>query len=201
MVFKNAHFAVGFITRGWGFSVGSRRRLALILLVIIAATAPLAAQSAKGLKVVPVVRGDYVDVKFELREGLTPDVLAAIDSGLKTIFTYTVELKVDAGWWLDRTIATAVVTNTVEYDNLRRQHTLERRVDGRNERSQTTENQEDVRRWMTNVDYLPLFKTNILQRNREYYVRVSATARPSYGSILWPFGSGTSAQTKFVFFR
>ena len=182
MVFKSAH-------------------VGLIVLALATATAPLAAQTAKGLKVVPVVRGDYVNVKFELREGLTPDVRAAIDSGLKTIFTYTVELKVDAGWWLDRTIATAVVTNSVEYDNLRRKHTLERRVDGRNEQSETTEDQEVVRQWMTNVDYLPLFKTRILERNREYYVRVSAVARPSYGSILWPFGSGTSAQTKFVFFR
>jgi hypothetical protein len=201
MVFKNAHSAVGPASRAWGFCLGSRRRLALTILTFITIAAPLAAQTAKGLKVVPVVRGDYVDVKFELREGLTPDVRAAIDSGLKTIFTYTVELKVDAGWWLDRTIATAVVTNSVEYDNLRRKHTLERRVDGRNEQSETTEDQEVVRQWMTNVDYLPLFKTKILQRNREYYVRVSATARPSYGSILWPFGSGTSAQTKFVFFR
>jgi hypothetical protein len=200
MMFKNAHFAVGPGSHGRGFSIGSLR-LALSILAITAATAPLAAQTAKGLRVVPVVRGETVDVKFELREGLTPDVRAAIDSGLKTIFTYTVELKVDAGWWLDRTIATAVVTNSVEYDNLRRQHTLERRVDGRNEQSQTTEDQEVVRQWMTNVDYLPLFKTKILQRNREYYVRVSAVARPSYGSILWPFGSGTSAQTKFVFFR
>jgi hypothetical protein len=201
MVFKNAHSAVGLASPAWRFSLGSRLRLALSILALIAAAAPLAAQTAKGLKVVPVVRGDYVDVKFELREGLTPDVRAAIDSGLKTIFTYTVELKVDAGWWLDRTIATAVVTNSVEYDNLRRKHTLERRVDGRNEHSEITEDQEVVRQWMTNVDYLPLFKTKILQRNREYYVRVSATARPSYGSILWPFGSGTSAQTKFVFFR
>ena len=201
MVFKNAHFAVGLGSRWRELSLGSRSRLALSILALLITTAPLAAQTAKGLKVVPVVRGDYVDVKFELREGLTPDVRAAIDSGLKTIFTYTVELKVAAGWWYDRTIATTVVTNSVEYGNLRRQHTLERRVDGRNERSQTTEDQEVVRQWMTNVDYLPLFKTKILQRNREYYVRVSATARPSYGSILWPFGSGTSAQTKFVFFR
>jgi hypothetical protein len=54
---------------------------------------------------------------------------------------------------------------------------------------------------MTSLKDLPLFSTRVLRPNREYYVRVSATARPSYGSILWPFGSGTSAQTKFVFLR
>jgi hypothetical protein len=52
---------------------------------------------------------------------------------------------------------------------------------------------------MTSMKNLPLFRTRVLVPNREYYVRVSATARPSYGSILGPFGSGTSAQTKFIF--
>ena len=58
-----------------------------------------------------------------------------------------------------------------------------------------------MRQWMTTMVRLPLFKTSLLLPNRDYYVRVSASARPSSGSILWPFGSGTSAQTKFTFVR
>jgi hypothetical protein len=54
---------------------------------------------------------------------------------------------------------------------------------------------------MTTVKQIALFKTTVLEPNREYYVRVSASARPSNGSILWPFGSGTSAQGKFTFIR
>ena len=182
MVFKNARI---------GFAV----------LALIAATAPLAAQAAKGLQVVPVVRGDSLIVNFELRDGLTPDVRAAIDSGLKTIFTYTVDLRVDAGFWLDRTVAQSIVTTSVEYDNLERKYTLERRINGRSEPREavTTLDPLEVRQWMTKVKDAPLFSTRVLTRNRDYYVRVSASARPSYGSILWPFGSGTSAQTKFSF--
>jgi len=41
----------------------------------------------------------------------------------------------------------------------------------------------------------------VLEPNREYYIRVSATAKPSNGSFMWPFGSGTSAQGKFTFIR
>src|SRR6185436_256031 len=100
---------------------------------LLAAAASLAADGRKGLQVIPVVRGESLNVTFELRDGLTADVRAAIDSGLKTIFTYTVDLRVDAGWWLDRTVAQAVVTNSVEYDNLERKYTLERRIDGRSE--------------------------------------------------------------------
>ena len=176
-------------------------RIGLAVLALIAATAPLAAQAAKGLQVVPVVRGDSLIVNFELRDGLTPDVRAAIDSGLKTIFTYTVDLRVDAGFWLDRTVAQSIVTTSVEYDNLERKYTLERRINGRSEPREavTTLDPLEVRQWMTKVKDAPLFSTRVLTRNRDYYVRVSASARPSYGSILWPFGSGTSAQTKFFF--
>jgi len=63
------------------------------------------------------------------------------------------------------------------------------------------EDERVVREYLTSAVRLPLFKTWQLEANREYYVRVRATARPSNGSILWPFGSGTSAQAKFTFLR
>ena len=98
-------------------------------------------------------------------------------------------------------MATAVITNSVEYDNLQRKYTLERTIDGRSVKPLVTEDQAVVREWLTMVKQEALFSTKRLEPNREYYVRVSATARPSYGSILWPFGSGTSAQTKFTLVR
>ena len=188
MVFRSAHLAVK--TRVWLAAVG---------LVVVAA--PLAAQAPQGLRVVPILRDDHVYVTFELRDGLTPDVRAAIESGLKTTFTYAVELRLDAPGWWDRTIATSVIRNSVEYDNLSRRHTLERTIDGRGAKPLITEDPAAVREWLTKLNQEPLFSTRTLTRNREYYVRVSATARPSYGSILWPFGSGTSAQTKFILTR
>jgi hypothetical protein len=54
---------------------------------------------------------------------------------------------------------------------------------------------------MTKLTRFPLFDTTVLEQNREYYIRVSASARPSNGSIFWPFGSGPSAQSRFTFFR
>ena len=190
MMFKPAHLAVG--ARIW---------LAATALVVL--TSPAAAQAPRGLRVVPVLRDEQVVVTFELRDGFTPDVRAAIESGLKTTFTYAVDLRLDVPGWIDRTIRSAVVTNSVEYDNLQRKYTIERHVDGRRDSRTpfTTEDAAKVREWLTTTKELPLFSTRVLEANREYYVRVSATARPSYGSILWPFGSGTSAQTKFVFMR
>jgi len=153
------------------------------------------------LRVTPLVKEDQVLVSFELVNGLTDEVRAAIQSGLTTTFTYTVELRMDVPAWVDRTIGTATITSSVEYDNLKRQYMMGLRIDGRTEESRSTTDENAVRQWMTTVKQLALFKTTVLEPNREYYVRVSASARPSNGSILWPFGSGTSAQGKFTFIR
>jgi hypothetical protein len=128
-------------------------RLAAGILALVAlATGPAGAQTSEGLRVVPLVKDDQVQVSFTLNDGFTEEVRAAIQSGLKTTFTYAAELRLDVPGWVDRTMA-------------------------------------------------PLFSTSVLEANREYYVTVRATARPSNGSILWPFSSGTSAQAKFTFIK
>jgi hypothetical protein len=169
-------------------------------IALIAGTIALSAQDA--LRIVPLVRDDHVLVSFELADGFTDDVRAAILSGLKTTFTYTVDLRLDVPVWADRTIASSVVTNSVEYDNLTRSHTITRVVDGRLDgKVDATQDEKLVKLWMTTFKQLPLFRTSLLLPNRDYYVRVSAVARPTNGSILWPWGSGTSAQAKFTFVR
>jgi hypothetical protein len=152
------------------------------------------------LRIQPLVRDNQVLVTFELADGFTDEVRAAILSGLKTTFTYTVDLRLEVPAWVDRTIATSVVTNSVEFDNLTRRHTIERVIDGRLER-QVTEDEAAVRLALTSFRQLPLFRTSALETNRDYYVRITAVARPSNGSFLWPWGSGTSAQAKFTFVR
>lgn len=181
-----------------------RRRTLRVLWGVLAALGAAHAayaQTGQSLRIVPLVRDDQVLVTFELTDGFTDEVRAAIASGLKTTYTYAVELRLDVPGWVDRTIGTATVASSVEFDNLTRQFTLERHLDGRGVDTRVTDSEALVRQWLTSMAKLPLFATSALEPNREYYVRVSATARPSGGSLLWPFGSGTSAQAKFTFLR
>ena len=157
--------------------------------------------AAEGLRIVPLVRDDAVLVSFELTDGYTGEVRDAVHSGLRTTFTYTVELRQDVPAWVDRTIGESVITNTVQYDNLTRRATLVRTLDGHVESTQSTEDEAVIKQWMTTFQKMPLFKTAELEQNREYYVRVRATARPTSGSMLWPWGSGISGITKFTFLR
>jgi hypothetical protein len=180
-------------------TVGRLKSALFCALLLFSAVATL--RAAEGLRIVPLVRDDHVLVTFELADGFTEEVRAAVRSGLKTTFTYTVDLRLEVPVWVDRTIATSTVTNSVEYDNLTRLHTVVRVVDGKVESKQELESEGAVRQLMTSFQRLPLFKTSILEPNREYYVRISATARPTNGAFLWPWGSGTSGQAKFTFVR
>jgi hypothetical protein len=134
-----------------------------------------------------------------MADGYTDDVRAAIHSGLKTTFTYTVDLRTSVAIWLDRTVESAVVSTTVQYDNLTRRHTVVRAIDGRVEDAQVLESDDDVRELVTKLERLPLFRTSSLEANREYYVRVRAEVRPRNAGLLWPWGNGRSAQAKFTF--
>jgi hypothetical protein len=177
-------------------------RLAAGILALVAlATGPAGAQTSEGLRVVPLVKDDQVQVSFTLNDGFTEEVRAAIQSGLKTTFTYAAELRLDVPGWVDRTMATSTATSSVEYDNLTRRYALTRSIDGKVVDTRSAEDERAVRLWLTVLQRLPLFSTSVLEANREYYVTVRATARPSNGSILWPFSSGTSAQAKFTFIK
>lgn len=170
-------------------------------LTFVLALSAVTAVFAEGVRIIPLVRDDAVLVSFELTDGYTPEVKDAVHSGLKTTFTYTVELRQDVPAWVDRTIATSVITNSVQYDNLTRRATLTRTLDGHIDSVETTEDEAVIRQWMTTFQKMPLFKTGELEQNREYYVRVRATARPTNGSMLWPWGTGISGMTKFTFLR
>lgn len=175
---------------------GSRRIAASSLAIGLLVTT-LNAQDA--VRIVPLVRDGQVLVTFELPDGYTDDVRDAIHSGLRTTFTYTVDLRVEVPAWTDRTIQTVTVNSVVKYDNLTRRHTIERTLDGRVQESRVTEDEAVVRQFMTGFQRLPLFRTTRLEANREYYVRVRATARPTSGSMLWPFGTGVTGLAKFTF--
>ena len=178
-----------------------RVAVCLVALLALAAVRASAQTSAEGLRVVPLVRDDQVLVSFSLNDGFTDEVRAAIQSGLKTTFTYATELRLDVPGWVDRLMGTSTAASSVEYDNLTRRYSMTRSIDGKVVDTRSAGDERAVRLWLTVLQRLPLYRTTVLEANREYYVTVRATARPSNGSILWPFSSGTSGSAKFTFIK
>jgi hypothetical protein len=170
----------------------------MALMAVLLGSGVLLRAADENLRIVPIVSKDDVVVSFEGADTYTDEVRAAISSGLRTTFTYEVELRMLVPAWVDRTIASSVVSVSDQYDNLTRRHTLSRMIDGRVEQSSVTEDEAVVKQWLTTFSRLPLIRTSKLDQSRDYYVRVRARFRPRGASLLgWT--SAISAQTKFTF--
>lgn len=154
--------------------------------------------AAEVVRILPIVRDDQVVVSCELADAYTDDVREAISSGLRTTFTYDLELRMVVPAWVDRTIATAVVSTSDQYDNLTRRHSLTRTVNGRVEEASVTEDEAVVRQWLTTLTRVPLSRTSRLSGDRDYYVRISARARPR-GSSVFSFADAITGSAKFTF--
>jgi hypothetical protein len=159
----------------------------------------LHAQTAEHLRIVPLIRGGEVLVSFELPEAYDTDIHDLIFSGLQTTFTYDVDLRLIVPFWADRTIVSAVVSNTNRYDGLTGRHNLSRTVDGRVVETMVTRDEEVVKSWLMNQSRLLLCETSRLQPNHDYYVRVRARGRPQTDSVLARLNNAITGQVKFTF--
>ena len=170
------------------------RKLSVWLMLLLLVSAPLRAEES--LRIVPFVSDNKVVVSFELDDAYNESVREAIASGLRTTFTYELELRTPA--WIDRTVGTTVVAATDVYDNLTRRHTLTRTVDGRVENVQVTEDDAVVKTWLTKWTRVPVADTARLDPARDYYVRVTTRTRPLGGSLLG-LTRTISGRVKFTF--
>jgi uncharacterized protein DUF4390 len=163
-----------------------------VLFLLAAATV----RSQETLRITPFINDNRVVVSFELNDAYNDAVREAIASGLRTTFTYQLELRTPG--WIDRTVGTAIVSTTDQYDNLTRRHTLTRTVDGRVEDALVTEDDAVVKTWLTKWSRVPLAETATLDPARDYYVRVTTRARPFGGSLLG-LTKTITGQVKFTF--
>jgi hypothetical protein len=155
------------------------------------------------LQIAPLARGDEVLVSFKLAQEPTEEVRNAIHSGLSVSLVYKIDLRRSSGVWFDRTIASTVVTATVRFDNLTRKYAVTRAVDGRIDKAESMEREDAAWAWLTDqFDRMPLFRSESLEVNAEYYVRVRAHTTPRIMSFVWPWqADDVVGLAKFTFMR
>jgi hypothetical protein len=170
----------------------------LLALVLCAAVADAAAD--RGVDVGAVARDGRVYVSSTVSGGVMRDLEEAIQAGLATTITYEADLRQDVGVWFDRTLATATVSASVQYDTLTRRYQLGRSVDGRLAESKVTDDKAEMTKFALGFDRLPLFSTGSLEPNAEYYVRVRVRTRPRVTFFFWPWGrDAASGVARFTF--
>jgi hypothetical protein len=173
-----------------------KHRLLVSSIVILATLA--VTQAAESLRIVPFVHEGEVLITVEIKDLDAKEVREVISSGLRTTFTYDIELRMVVPGWVDRTVATSVIALSDQYDNLTRQHRLSKTIDGRVAEAVVTVDEADAHRWLTTLTREPLCDTRKLDPNRDYYVRISTRERPR-GTSLFGWGPTVTGQTKFTF--
>ena len=151
------------------------------------------------LRIVPLVRDDQVIVSVDLDNGYTEEVRQVINGGVRTTFTYDVDLKMIVPAWVDRTIASLVVTSIDHYDTLTRKHTLSRMVDGRLLASSVTESEAVAKKWLTSLENLPLCRTSRLDAHRDNRRAHQRSRPPAWGATLLGWANGVTNLAKFTF--
>lgn len=176
------------------------RRSSVVRLVMLTASVAVVG-AAEVLRVAPLTRDGHVLVSFELADAYTDEVREAIGSGLTTTFSYEIALQREIPLWFDKSVESATVAASVRFDNLTRRYQLSRLLDGRVEDARVTESESDASAWMTQFERLPLFRTDALEPNAEYYLRVRVRTQPRRTwRFFWPFGrDAASAIAKFTF--
>jgi len=152
-----------------------------------ASTATVEAGDDAIITVAPIARGDSILVSFSTPRVVTPAVEQAIASGLPTTFTYDVELRRPSTFWFDKLVDSARITVTVRFDPLTRRYHVTLLQDGRVAEERTTDRAEDVRRWVSVFERLPLFSTRELQERTSYDVRVHGRTSPRHTWSFWPW--------------
>jgi len=173
-------------------------KISVLTLVLVALMLGTVAYADGTLRIVPLVRDEQVIVSVDLNDGYSDEVRQVINGGVRTTFTYNVDLKMIVPAWVDRTIASVVVTTIDQYDTLTRVHNLSRTVDGRVVDALVTDNEAVAKKWLTSLDTLALCRTSKLDPHREYYVRISAHVRPP-GATLLGWANGVTNLAKFTF--
>ncbi len=161
-------------------------RLRVMLLLACVLGLATSAGADPSLRVETSLHDGEVRVSFQVTDGVSDTVRAAIQSGLPTTFAYDVTLVAPSPWWFDRTIASARVSAVVRFDNLTRRYQITFIEDGRVEEVRTTDDEAIAFQWMTTFRARRL-STHRLVSDGEYHVRVKAQTRPRLLGWLWPW--------------
>ena len=161
----------------------------LLLLACVLGLVSTARAADPSVRVETTLHEGEVRVSFEVTDGVSESVRAAIQSGLATTFAYDVTLQETSPWWFDRTIAYARVSAVVRYDNLTRRYQVTFIEDGRVEEVRTTDAEATALQWITTFRARRL-SSHRLVRDGEYHVRVKAQTRPRLLAWAWPWSPG-----------
>lgn len=148
---------------------------AVILTLVLAPPVAGIAQAKKATISMLSISKDTSDILvFSKLEGaFTDEVNEAIENGVPTTFTYYMEVKERKEFWRDDMLAEKVIKHSVRFDALQKEYIFEG-TEGRANVKKATKNIDELKKWLTELNGVPIVAKNSLNKREEYYVRLKA---------------------------
>lgn len=153
-------------------SVLKRKCFAISVVVFLLLGAAVFAQDARLSRITVSNTRDNLLLYLKLQGAFTEKMQEAILSGVPASFSYFVSLHRVRGFWFDRKLADITVTNSIRYDNLKKEFTVTRLWKG--EQPILTQSFQEAQRYMTEIDGLVIYPLNGLKKGGQYQIRTMA---------------------------
>jgi hypothetical protein len=114
-------------------------------------------------------------VSFYVENCFTEKMEEAIQTGIKTIFTFYLHLYQKRVWWKNRRVASVEFCHTIQYDPIRGEYQVSFSEKGT---SLMTKNLEEAKRLMAKVEAVEIKPSSELKPGISTYVRIKAELDP-----------------------
>jgi hypothetical protein len=152
--------------------VSKRKWFAASIFVFFLLGAVVFAQDARLTRITVSNTRDNLLLYVKLQGAFTEKMQEAILSGVPATFSYYVSLHRVRSLWFDRELADIKITNSVRYDNLKKEFTIIRPWKG--EQPILTQSFQEAQRYMTEIDGLVVYPLEGLNKGGQYQIRTMA---------------------------
>ena len=155
------------ITRLFG-----KKLLVLLLAAIFASPSGAFAQEAVLKDIIITNTRDDLLVYLKVQGAFTEKIEKAIFSGVPTSFSFLITLYRVRDLWPDEEIADLKLTNTIKYDNLKKEFKITRSWQTDNPR--IVQSFDEAKKLMTDIDSLRIVSLSRLKKGLQYQLRAKA---------------------------
>jgi hypothetical protein len=126
-------------------------------------------------------------VFYQLRGAVNDEAWRVINSGDRLIFDYDVQLVEEHRFWFDRKLAQISLSNSVKLDTLTSQYHLQRQLNGEMVETRTTTRNEEVEKWLTEIENLRVINRASLSPRSSYLLQVRAHLKSDFIFYIVPW--------------
>ena len=114
-------------------------------------------------------------VSFYVENCFTEKMEEAIQTGIRTIFTFYLDLYQKRTWWKDRKVASVQFRHSIQYDPIRGEYQV---TFGKKGDSLATKNLEEAKKLMAKVETVEIKPSSELKSGVPTYLRIKAELDP-----------------------